>query len=243
MAHRHIVKLSATSKRVASAVLPTRVLRARRHKRMFKQFADKIGMVYFGFVDQREDEHRLVRGLSVSPTHRDNHYCIGSYKGYDVVVLERTDTIHFPRRPARQQEWVIMEFDLHSSVDIPHMFIGLHTHSDVFYAQLFTKFPSLIQAPIGTLAAYGKEFLNRYVVYTTSSHVLDFERLIDPETANQIVKYFGKLTIEVSDGCLYIYSQHQHLSSPLLDAMLQNGQWLAAHIDSQLRQSQSPDSH
>lgn len=239
MTRRHITKLTDTSKRVVNSVLPTRVLRARRHKRMFKQFADKVGLVYFGFVDQREDEHRLVRGLSVSPTHRDNHYCIGSYKGYDVVLLERTDTIHFPHKPARQQEWIIMEFDLHTPVDVPHVFIGLHTHSDVFYAQLFTKFPSLVQAQIGVLGAYSKEFMERYTVYTASSHAIDFERLIGPETADEITKHFGKLTIEIHEGCLYVYAQHQHLSSHLLDAMIQNGQWLANHIDDQVSRAGS----
>lgn len=231
MVHRRISAIGATGKRIAHSVLPAKVIQAKVHKRLYKQFADKIGLVYFGFVDQREDEHRLVRGLTVSSSHRDNHYCIGSYESYDVVLLERQDKIHFPGKPSHDHTWIIMEFDLHTTIDVPHVFFGLHTHSDTFYAHLFTKFSSLVKTPLGTFGAYDKSFTNRYVVYTSSVDALAAERLFDPEVAKFIADHFGTLTIEVAEGCLYIYAEHQRLTPHLLDAMLQNGKWLAAHID------------
>lgn len=195
------------------------------------QFADKIGLVYFGYVDQRVDEHRLVRGLTVSATHKDNNYCIGSYGGYDIVLLERQDTLHFPGKPTRHHTWIIMEFDLHTAIDIPHIFFGLHTHTDTFYAQLFTKFSTLVQSPLGTLGTYDRSFTDRYSLYTTSAQALDVERLFDPETAKEMAAHFGSLTVEIADGCLYVYAEHQRLTPSLLDVMLRNGKWLAAHID------------
>lgn len=237
MVHRSIAAIGTTGKRMVNSVLPAKVIQAKLHKRIYQQFADKIGMVYFGFVDQREDEHRLVRGLTVSSTHRDNYYCIGSYNSYDVVLLERQDKIHFPGKPSHDHTWIIMEFDLHTTVDVPHIFFGLHTHSETFYAQLFTKFSTLVKTPLGTFGAYDPSFTSRYVIYTSSAESLNVERLFDPETANYIAAHFGSLTIEINEGCLYIYAEHQRLTPHLLEAMLQNGKWLAAHIDERMAQT------
>lgn len=219
------------SRYVAKAFMPAKVLQSRLHAKVFKQFADRLGMVYFGYVDQRSDEHRLVRGLTMSSQHRDNHYCIGHYEGYDVLLVERTDTIRFPGKPARGYEWIIMTFDLHTSVDLPHMFLGLHTHSDTFYAHLFTKFGQLMKAPLGTFGAYGPEFMNKYSIYTEPAQTIQAEKLIDPQTANTIGTHFGSLTAEIVDGCLYIYAENHRPTIHLLDRMLKYGAWLAKTID------------
>jgi hypothetical protein len=213
------------------AFVPARVLQSRLHKRVFMQFAEKTGLVYFGYVDQRSDEHRLVRGLTVSATHRDNHYCIGSFRGYDITLVERTDTIHFPGKSPRTQDWIIMAFDLHTKIDLPHIFIGLHTHSDTFYAQLFTKFTTLAKNPMGTFSALEPAFSDRYAIYTEPAKILSAEQLFDKDVAKTMVDHFGSLTAEVVDNCLYLYAWHQRPSISLLTKMLQNGLWLSAALD------------
>lgn len=195
------------------------------------QFAEKVGMVYFGYVDQRSDEHRLVRGLTVSANHRDNHYCIGSFRGYDITLVERIDTLHFPGKTPKAHDWIIMTFDLHASVDLPHVFLGLHTHSDTFYAHLFTKFAHLNKAAIGVLGSYDDTFTKRYAVYTEPAQSMTVERLFDPPIAKTITDHFGSLTIEVADNCLYVYAEHQRPSLALLEKMLKNGTWLAQSLD------------
>jgi hypothetical protein len=199
------------------------------------QFAEKVGLVYFGYVDQRSDEHRLVRGLTVSANHRDNHYCIGDFGGYDVMLVERVDTIRFPGKPTRTHDWIIMTFDLHSKVDVPHVFLGLHTHSDTFYAHLFTKFSQLARVPLDPHDAYDQAFTSRYSMYAEPVRMFDAKHLFNHEITKTIADHFGSMTAEIVDGCLYVYAEHQRPSVQLLEKMVKYGSWLADAIDERLQ--------
>lgn len=214
-----------------AAFTPSKVIQARLQRHAIMQFAEKIGLVYFGHVDQHGDDHRLVRGLTVSAKHKDTNYCIGSYDGYDITLVKRTDTIEFPGKPSKKHEWVIMTFDLHARVDLPHVFMGLHTHGETFYAQLFTKFATLSKVPLGTLGVYEGTFTQRYSLFASPAQALSAERLFSPEIAQKIVNEFGSLTLEISDGVLYIYAEHQRLTTALLEKMLKNGLWFAKALD------------
>lgn len=214
-------------------LVPAKVIQSRLHKRTFQHFADKIGLVYFGYVDQRNDEHSLIRGLTVSTKHRDNHYCIGSFDNYDVTLVERVDTIHFPGKPAKTHNWIIMTFDLHKTVDLPHVFVGLFTHGDTFYAHLFTKFANFAKIHVGTLGAYDPAFSHRYTIYAKPEQALSVERMFNPAIAKTIVDQFGALTIEITNGTLYIYAEHNRPTAALLEKMLTRGVWLAKAIDAQ----------
>jgi len=222
----------AKSRRALKSFVPAKVIQSRLHRRVFTQFAEKIGLVYFGYVDQRSDEHSLIRGLTVSASHRDNHYCIGSFGGYDITLVERVDAIHFPGKPTKHHDWVIMTFDLHASTDIPHIFVGLHTHSETFYAQLFTKFSQLVKAPLNITGIHSAAFMHRYAVYTEPAYTVAVEALLTPEVTTAIADTFGSLTFEISEGTLFIYAEHQHPSVNLLEKMLKHGLWLARIIDS-----------
>jgi hypothetical protein len=227
-------ELTNKSKHLLHSLVPAKVVQSRLHKRTFMQFAEKAGLVYFGYVDQRSDEHRLIRGLTVSANHRDNHYCIGDFGGYDVMLVERTDTIRFPGKPTRTHNWIIMTFDLHASSDVPHVFLGLHTHSETFYAHLFTKFSHLSRVPLGTFGAYDPAFVNRYAIYTEPAQSLAAERLFDQVITKTIADHFGSLTIEITEGCLYLYAEHQRPTVALLEKMIKYGVWLAQSIDAKL---------
>jgi len=221
----------AQAKLFMNAFTPAKVLQSRLHRRIFTQFADKVGLVYFGYVDQRSDEHRLVRGLTVSARHRDNHYCIGSYGGYDIMLVERRDTIHFPGKPARSHNWIIMTLDLHTSRDLPHIFLGLHAHNETFYAHLFTKFSQLTKVPLGSYGRHNTTFTGRYAIYTEPAHMLDAEALFNPEVTTIIGESFGSLTAEIADGCVYIYAEHSRPTQQLLERMLKSGLWLSQVVD------------
>jgi len=234
------MNLAAKSKHFIKTLVPAKVIQSRLHKRVFMQFAEKMGMVYFGYVDQRHDEHRLVRGLTVSAQHRDNHYCIGSFEGYDMTLVERTDTIHFPGKPAKNHNWIVMVFDLHTAIDLPHIFVGLHTHSETFYAHLFTKFAQLTRVPLGTFGAHSSHFVNKYAVYTSPSQLVEAEQLLTPAVTKVIAESFGSLTIEISEGCLYVYAEHQRPTVQLLEKMLRCGSWLARVLDAEPTQPATP---
>lgn len=222
------------SKRIIKSLAPAKVVQARLHKRVMMDFAEKIGLVYFGYVDQRSDEHRLVRGLTMSTRHHDNHYCIGTFQGYDMTLVERSDTITFPGKASQTHDWIIMEFDLHTAVDVPHVFVGLRSHTDTFYAHLFTKFPTLAKAPLGAFGGYLPSFTNNYSVYTPPVNVESAQRIIDPSVAQVMGDHFGNLMVELHEGSVYIYAEDQRPTQALLDRMLKFGIWLAASVDARL---------
>ena len=223
-------------KKILNRILPRDVILRRANKRVIMSFAENVGMVYFGHVNHREEEHQLIRGLTLSTTHRDDHYSVGSLYKYDVALVERTDTLHYPDKPSQTHHWLIMQFDLQTTADIPHVFLGLHTHGATFYSNLFAKFAQLQRAPLGTFGMYDEAFTNKYAIYTTPAESLTVERLFDTEMTKTLAKHFGTLTVEISDGCIYLYSEHSRVSKHLLEAMLQNGIWLARHIDERASQ-------
>jgi hypothetical protein len=219
------------------AFMPARILQAQLHRRVFVQFAEKIGLVYFGYVNQRNDEHRLVRGLTVSSTHRDDNYCIGTFRGYDVTLVERSDTIRFPGKPTKRHNWIIMTFDLHAPVDAPHVFMGLHTHSDTFYAHLFTTFSHLNRVPLGASGTPDPAFIDKYALYAEPAQAAMVEYLFDHELTQALAQHFGSFTLEIFDGSVYLYAEHQRPTSGLLERMLKNGLWLAQSFDERLERT------
>lgn len=212
-------------------LIPTKVAHSYLHRQVFQQFASKVGLVYFGYVDQRNDEHSLIRGLTVSTKHRDNHYCIGTYEGYDTAIVERVDTIEFPAKPSKTHNWIIMTFDLHHAVDLPHVFLGLRNHGDAFYAQLFTKYAHFSEIDTSSLSEYDKAFSEHYIMLTRADHILDAKSVFNPAIAKVIVDEFHSLAIEINNDTLYLYSEQHRPTSALLDKMLTRGLWLARAID------------
>jgi len=206
-------------------------LLSQRRKRVIMQFAGKFGFVYFGHVDQHEDEHHIIRGLTVSSSHQDESYSVGSFEGYDVSLVDRYDIITVPGKPERTHRWIICEIDLHSSADIPHIFLGAHNHSDSSYSKLFTAFPALQPIPLGTFETHSEEFTSRYSLFAAPTQFIEAERLFTAGVTRTIAAHFWPLAVEVFEGALYVYSDSTVISSRLLETMLKNGLWLAKQLD------------
>ncbi len=215
------------SSMVPKALLPS----AQATKRLVLEFADRSGMVYFGYVSQRSDDHHIVRGLTVSNKHVDDHYCIGTYEGYDVVFVERSDEL----RSGKRHVWHILEFDLKTTVDIPHLFIGSATRGYGFHELLETKYPALTAVTLGATGMYSADFSSHYAVYVRPEHAIAAERIITPDVAAIAGSHLKGLVMEITEQALYVYSEKPHLTSDLLDAMLSGGVWLAAQIDQNSR--------
>jgi len=200
-------------------------------KRLITDFAERSGMVYFGYVSQRSDDHHIVRGLTVSNRHVDDHYCIGTYESYDVIFVERSDSL----RSGKRHVWHILEFDLKTNVDLPHMFIGSAKSGFGFHELLATKYPAMTPAGLGTLGAYPDNFTSHYDIYVRQQHAVTAERLITPEVAEVAASHLKGLVMEITEQSLYVYSEKPHLSAELLDSMLSGGSWLASQIDQNSR--------
>ncbi len=194
-------------------------------KKAFTKLADSLGFVYFGNVDQFGDDHAPVRGLTQSARHRDRHYTVGSIDGYDVAYVERQDSVKHPGKRTAHHMWTILSIDLNSTVDLPHLFIGLKSHNETFRAMFATKFSRMQDASYLFVPED-----SRYSVYVTPTDLEYARTLFSDDVLQKILQHFGHLTIEISNNSLYIYSENQRTTKSLLDTMLQNGLWLASII-------------
>ncbi len=229
MIHQKLHRLTHSLKDIASRNSITSRIR----KNTITHFAEKVGFVYFGSVDQHHDDHHIIRGLTVSASHRDNHYSVGSFDGYDVSLVDRLDSLKSNNGRLKTLNWLIFEIDLHNGKDIPHIFLGDHTQKKSSYEKLFTVFPALQPVPVGTFEKYSDEFTKRYNLFASPSYYIETERYFTTDITRTIAAHFWPLAIEVSDGTLYIYADNQTLTSHLLETMLKNGLWLARKLDAQ----------
>lgn len=217
--------------RVLSRSRPVKVVKSRLHSRLFRSFADKLGFVYFGYVDQRDDEHRLIRGLTLSNTHRDDNYCLGTYHGYDIAICERTDILRTHGMAREDKKWLIMTADLRKKSNVPHVFIGLVSYSAGFYRNMMTKFAYLQKMQPGHIAQYDSQFQQIYSMYTKPTNAVRAEQLFGGELNTMLVQHFPDFSFEVWDTTVYIYSDTKRPTTALLSQMLQCVAWLANEID------------
>jgi hypothetical protein len=208
---------------------PLHIVRTRITKQTIMTFAEKVGLVYFGYVDQRDDDHRLVRGHTVSETHQDNHYCVGTVHGYDVMLVLRNDTISSPDNSRAEQRchWLIITIDLHSKYELPHCYIGHHNRDHVFRA----SFEQLNPLLLGSLNQYSHKFLGDYTIYAKATHAIEIEQMITAQMSEVIAEHFSGASIEIEDNTLFLYTESPRPSEATLEKLLSNGLWLAESID------------
>lgn len=225
-------RMAIRVQRALRRATPAHVVRTRITKRTISQFAEKVGLVYFGYVDQRDDDHRLVRGHTVSRTHVDNHYCIGTVNGYDVVLVSRNDMVRARSGKLERCHWLIYTIDLHTKQSVPHMYVG-HKSRD---AQFAASYEQLMPLSIGHFGTYSRQFLNEYTVYGKATHALEIEQYITPQVAEVIASHFRGASFEVEDSTVFLYVESEHPSEALLEKLLSNGLWLAEVIDTAAHQ-------
>ena len=218
-------------KHILKQLLPAHVIQAKIHKQVFLRFAQAYGFIYFGLVNQRHNDHRLVRGLTLTAKHRDSHYCLGAHESYDVTLVERVSTITYPHRSPQKHTWLIMAFDLHTVHDIPHLFLTNTRHDETFFQNLFTKFPYLTKVSLGGINTYHQSFLRQRTMYASLRDVHEVADIFVPALANKINDHLGNLSFEIYDKVLYIYAEHQRPTYSLLSRMLHEGIWLAKEVD------------
>lgn len=213
--------------------LLTHRLKNRSNNRILSNFAKRIGIVYFGFVNQHSDEHTLIRGLTVSSTIRDNNYCIGTIDDYNLSIVDRSDYSIEPNGTNILNNWIIFAFDLHCETDIPHFFIATKNHSLQPYHSLFSTFPNMKEVGLGIFENYSVDFTSRFAIYSRPAKSADIQKIISAKVANVLAAHFWPICIEQHNNVLYLYSSNDRVSMPLLDNMLKNGLWLAGQLDEQ----------
>ncbi len=212
----------------------TWTLNTRKHRRIIQKFSDKIGMVYFGYVDQYHDEHKVIRGFTASSSHHDDHFSIGSVGGYGVSLVERSDGIWQKDGSIEVYNWLIMTFDLDNNHNVIPFFLKAKNHNDKYYETFFISKPNFKEVELGVFESYGTEFTNRFSFFTKVSDSVELQRLFPASTARVIGAHFWPLSIEQKNNVLYLYADARNLSENLLGTMIENGLWLAGHIDNRI---------
>lgn len=198
-------------------------------RKIVRQFAHKFGLVYFGAVNQREDEHELIRGITVSATHVDTHFCVGEYKGHDISLVERRNTLHYPDQPSRRYHWLIMQFDLKRD-GLPHVFIDGNHHDEAFYTTLFMKFANMTNANDIYLEKTPL-FARTFKIFTPADRFDELEVMLTSDIAAMLAHHFKQFDYEIDNDRVLIYAENPVVTLHLLQEMLRVGQWLAVELD------------
>lgn len=204
----------------------------RERGKVIRYFAKKIGLVYFGTVDQYKDEHEVIRGLTVSTTHRDTHYVVGTFDGYDIHMVDRFDVSYDAHHRPVEHSWVILQVTLQNR-ELPHIFFKPIGHSTSAYSKFFTAFKNLLVINDIFSATHSSEFDTRYELYGLATHVVALEDTLTPIVMQTIATRFWPHAIEIYDGKLYVYITENRLNETVLSATLQITTWLADVLDKQ----------
>lgn len=202
-------------------------------KRVLVKFAEKMGFVYFGSVNQHQDDHKIVRGFSISSTHNDSHYTVGAADGYDITLVDRSDSIRNVDGSRSTVSLMIAEIDLHTLKDMPHTFLGAKNHDPKPYVNLFTTFPALKEVEVGTFEPYGPEFTSRFSIFAKPTQAIEVERLFPASSARVIGAHFWPFSAEIHERTVYLYADTERVTVNTLNALVENGIWLAKHLDLQ----------
>ena len=126
-----------------------------------------------------------------------------------------------------------MTFDLKTKQDLPHFFVGARNHENKPYDLFFKIYPAIKEVHLGTFEDYSPEFTSRYAIYARPNMAIQTEKLMPANSARVLSAHFWPLSIEQNEHILYVYSDNQRVTLNLLEIMLKNGLWLAAHLDRQ----------
>jgi len=198
--------------------------------RTIRHFAHQVGFVYFGAVDQRHDDHDVIRGLTVSTTHQDTHFSIGSFNNYDVSLVDRFDVVMNDSGRATEHAWLILQVALQGP-SLPHLFFKPLGHSPAAYNRFFVAYNNLHVVSDLFDEAHSSEFRGRYEVYGIASRSQEIERMFTPDITRTIAARFWPHAIEILDGKLYVYTTEHRPTGAMLGAALEASTWLAETID------------
>ena len=206
-----------------------RVVRSLAAKHTIHQFANKFNLVYFGHVNPRDDDYELVRGVTVSTTHVDSHYTVGTIEGRDVILVERGNKLHFPGKKPVHYTWLILQVDL-QRCGLPHVFIDVRQQDETFYSALFTKLPQF--KDITQIFAGRDDALVRHgVVFGYPQHYAEIGAMLPPNITAPLVHEFKQFDYEIHGDKLYVYASKTRPNLPVLQDMVRVGLWLADQLE------------
>jgi hypothetical protein len=187
----------------------------------FKAVCDKLGFVYFGAVDQKNDDHDIVRGLTTSTTHKDRHFAVGSYDGYDISLVDRRDKDH---------QWCILQVSLHTEKSLPHVFM-MPRHREAGFSERITGARSLMPTTNFIGLNLEPEFYTRYELFSLPRYGQELNEIMTSAFLKAVSAHFWPHALEIREGNLYVYITEHRLDETVVLSALQSALWLASLLD------------
>lgn len=202
----------------------------RQRGKTLKSFGATLGLVHFGTVHQHDDEYDAIRGFTASLTHRDTHYAVGTYNGYNIRLVNRFDIVKVAGNPHHEQLWTIIEIDLEKS-GIPHVFFVPTGKEAGEYGHIYATHPTM--QPLNSMLLHNKspEFHGRFQILASPSHSHAIEQLFPSPLIVGLAGRFWPHGFEIQRGKLLVYITEHRLTKTVLETALASGLWLAETID------------
>lgn len=195
-----------------------------------RKFGETLGLVHFGSIHQHDDDLDAIRGFTASLTHRDTHFAVGTYNGFNIRFVNRFDVIRIAGNPNHEQLWTILEIDLETT-SLPHMFFVPTGRESGEYGRLYATQPNMQPLNSMVFNNHSPEFHGRFQILASAAHSHKVETLFTSPIIAGIASRFWPHGIEIEHGKLLIYITEHRLSKAVLESTLGSGLWLAETID------------
>lgn len=195
-----------------------------------RKLYNSLGLVYFGSINQHEDDINVVRGFTASLTHQDRHYAVGDYNGYSLRIVDRYDMIHAAHAKRHLQQWTIIEIDLHRN-ELRHLFFVPTGAQAPEYERLFATQPHMQPLNSMLLSNHSPEFHGRFQILARASHFQEVARFFSSPIIVGMASRFWPHGIEIEHGKLLVYMTEHRLTKTVLESTIASALWLAETID------------
>ncbi len=202
----------------------------RKRGAVLKSFSSTLGLVHFGTVHQHDDDLDAIRGFTASLTHRDTHFAVGTYNGFNVRLTNRFDVIRIAGNPNHEQLWTILEVEFDTK-GLPHMFFVPTGHEAGEYGRLYATQPNMQPLNSMILDNHSPEFHGRFQIYASATHSHKVESLFTSPIIVGMGSRFWPHGIEIEHGKILIYITEHRLTKAVLESALGSALWLAETID------------
>lgn len=202
----------------------------RQRGKILRKFSESLGLVYFGMVHQHEEDYVPIRGFTASLTHRDTHYAVGTYNGYNIRLVNRYDIIRVAGNPNHEQFITIIEVELETK-SLPHMFFMPTGHEGGEYSRFYAIRPNMQPLNSMILNNRSPELHGRYQILSRATNAHKIEAFFTSPMIVSIGSRMWPHGIEIERGKLLVYITQHRLTKTVLDTTLASALWLAETID------------
>lgn len=191
-----------------------------------RALAKELGLVYFGSIDQHVDEFEIIRGLSVSNTHKDSHFAVGNFDGFDISVVDRLQVSHGGTRH-RAERFVVLQVALEDKASVPPTLLRA---TGTEHLSSLTVLPPSMRDVTSHFSGLSSEFVTRYQLFSSPSQLSTLEQIFTDEVERTIAARFWPLSVEVSNDTLLVYITDKKITHSLLRGALSLALWLSQQV-------------